>query len=118
MNQLLDNISIVYERLNRIRLLLEDETPKINASNISNQTYIYENIQIVNNNSFLRKNNKMIGLKPTGVKKKSQVNNIEFNTRDINKNSIDIAFREANKGKNVYLLVFGDFRYVGGGVYL
>lgn len=96
----------------------EEEIPIIDPLNIHKNTYIYQNIQIVNKNNYLRKNNEMIELKTTDNKRKSHVKNITYDKSNIMTNSIDIAFKEANLGKDVYLLVFGDFRYPGGGVTL
>lgn len=94
--------------------------PNIDHLDIHSNTWIYDNIKVMNNNPYLRDNYKMIEMNTTQYKKKSKIIPIKYDkdeaktNKDVN--AIDIAFREANNGNDVYLLVYGDFRYPGGGV--
>jgi len=90
--------------------------PIITPVNIKQGTYMDENIVIVNKNEYLRQNNGMPELELTTQKKKSTFVDLRYNKSNIRTNYIDRAFAESTGGKNVYLLVYGDFRYVGGGV--
>lgn len=82
---------------------------------LNTKTYAYENMSIVENNAIFSMKSKIIDVVKGGDITTTDVSLIEYRPNDTQTNSIDRAFEEAKNGRNVYLTVFGDFRYAGGG---
>lgn len=123
MNELLNIIDKIHERRESIKKMqvvhnpVPQPLPQIDLSVVDPNTWMHENIVTINKNDNLRKNNQMEKLHTTKTNlKKTNVMQMTYDFKNPITNSIDLAFQLANESKdnNIYLLVFGDFRYVGG----
>ncbi len=87
-----------------------------NKIGIDNNTYISKNIERIVKTPALMNNYEIIKCKTIKGTKTHELTIEKYNKTKLLTNMITRAFNETNDYNDVYLVVYGDFRYFGGGV--